>query len=29
MIDTWPWEAFPYFSNTNDLFKVAKHPLKG
>jgi hypothetical protein len=29
MLDMWPLEAYPCFSNTNDFFKVAKCPLKG
>jgi hypothetical protein len=29
MLDMWPLEAYPFFSNTNDFFKVEKHPLKG
>jgi hypothetical protein len=29
ILDTWPWEALPSFSNTNDLLKVEKRPLKG
>jgi hypothetical protein len=29
MLDMWPLEAYPCFSNTNDFLKVAKRPLKG
>jgi hypothetical protein len=29
IVDTWTLEALACFSNTNDLLKVAKCPLKG
>jgi hypothetical protein len=29
MLDTWPWEAVPSFSNINDLLKVSKPRLLG
>ena len=29
MLDMFPLEAYPCFSNTNDFFKVAKHHLEG
>jgi hypothetical protein len=29
MLNMWPLEAHPCFSNTNGFFKVAKRPLKG
>jgi hypothetical protein len=29
MLDMWPLEAYPCFSNTNDFLKVEKRPLKG
>jgi hypothetical protein len=29
MLDMWPLEAYPCFSNTNNFFKVEKRPLKG
>jgi hypothetical protein len=29
MLEMYPWEAYPCFSNTNDFLKVEKHPLKG
>ena len=28
MLDMWPLEAYTCFSNTNDFFKVEKHPLE-
>jgi hypothetical protein len=28
MLETWPLEAHPCFSNTNDFLKVEKCPLK-
>jgi hypothetical protein len=29
MLDMWPLEAYPCFSNTNNFFQVEKCPLKG
>jgi hypothetical protein len=29
MLATWPLEAHPCFSNTDNFLKVEKHPLKG
>jgi hypothetical protein len=29
MLEIWPLDAYPCFSNINDFLKVAKRPLKG